>query len=137
VFDPFGSNLTLGITIICIEIEQPRSMVLVACLLCSCKPKGISNIHGKLVIGEDGQMHHVRCKICTKVGCKDKPLVPKLDGLHKHVGRRKCKLPKPKYKVGEFYISVDNQHAKKERIYGTTWPTIVIGQVILLSTIKF
>jgi hypothetical protein len=29
------------------------------------------------------------------------------------LGKRKCKLPKPRYKGGEFYISVDNQHAKK------------------------
>ncbi len=48
-----------------------------------------------------------------RVGSKDKLLVPKLDGLHKHIGRRKCILPKPRYKVGEFYISVDNQHVKK------------------------
>jgi hypothetical protein len=56
------------------------------------KPKGISQIHGKPIIREDSQMHLVRCKICTKVGCKDKLLVPKLDGLHKHVKRRKCKF---------------------------------------------
>lgn len=97
------------------------------------KPKGISKIHGKPIIGEDGQMHRVRCKICTKVGCKEKLLVPKLDGLHKHVGRRKCKLHKPRYKVGEFYISVDNQDAKERRYmaYYCYW------QVILLSIIKF
>ncbi len=93
-------------------------MVLVACLSRKLKkfhgkPKGIFKIHGKLVMGEVGQMHHVRSKICTKVGCKDKLLVPKLDGLHKHVGKKKYKLPKPIYKVGELYINVDNQHAKK------------------------
>jgi hypothetical protein len=29
------------------------------------------------------------------------------------LGKGKCKLPKPRYKGGDFYISVDNQHAKK------------------------
>jgi hypothetical protein len=29
------------------------------------------------------------------------------------LGEGNVKLPKPKYKVGGFYINVDNQHAKK------------------------
>jgi len=70
-------------------------------------------------------MHHVKCKIYTKVECKDKLVVPKLDGLHKHNQRRKCKQPKPRQKVGEFYTNANSQHAKNKKIYGTTTSNIV------------
>ncbi len=41
----------------------------------------------EVVMGEDGRMHHVRCRICTHVEWREKLLVPKLDGLYKHSGR--------------------------------------------------
>jgi hypothetical protein len=64
-------------------------------------------------MGEDGRMHHIRCMICTNVEQKEKLLVPKLYGFYKHSGRRKCKHAKLGLKVGEYYISPHNQHAKK------------------------
>jgi hypothetical protein len=60
--------------------------------------------------------------------------VPKLDGFHKHNGRRKYKLPRLGQKEGEFYISSDSQHVKNERIYNAIKLDIIIDQVILLLT---
>lgn len=49
---------------------------------------------------------------------------------HKHSGRRKCKWPTPRQKIGEFYTSSNIQRAKKEKIYGTTWLDYVIDRVV-------
>lgn len=35
----------------------------------------------KVVIGLEGKMTHVRCRICNEVGKRKKFLVPKFDGL--------------------------------------------------------
>jgi hypothetical protein len=43
----------------------------------------------KLVVGLSGKMHTVSCKICSIVEHKEKLLVPKLDQLIKHNGRKK------------------------------------------------
>ncbi len=40
----------------------------------------------KIVIGEDGRLSMVRCKVCNVVEHHEKLLVPKFDGLQKHVG---------------------------------------------------
>jgi len=50
----------------------------------------------------------------------------KLDGLHKHDGKRKCKCAKHGQIVGEYYINFDTQHAKNSRIYYTTRPNFVL-----------
>ncbi len=71
----------------------------------------------KLVIGEDNKLHHVRCKVCTDVEHREKLLVLKLDGLHKHNGKRKCKCAKLGQIVGEYYTSFDTQLAKNFGIH--------------------
>jgi hypothetical protein len=38
----------------------------------------------------------------------------KLDGLQKHVGKEKALTPHPRILVGDYYISNDNQHQRKE-----------------------
>jgi len=44
----------------------------------------------ELVLEEGNKLHHVRCKIYIVVEYYEKLLVPKLDDLNKHNGRRKC-----------------------------------------------
>jgi hypothetical protein len=51
---------------------------------------------------------------------KRKLLVPKLDGLHKHSRRRKCKCVKPRPKLGQYYTNFDSWYAKNEHISSTT-----------------
>jgi len=35
----------------------------------------------KSMVDEQGRVHKIRCKICTKINCKEKLLAPKLDNL--------------------------------------------------------
>jgi hypothetical protein len=87
-------------------------------------------------MGEDGRMHHVWCKICTNVEWREKLLVPKLDGFYNHSGRRKCKHAKPGLKVGEYYTSLHNQHAKNECIYGIIGLDSILEQVLNVKKAK-
>jgi hypothetical protein len=43
----------------------------------------------KCVLGFNGKVAQVQCKVCTWIEGKDKLFVPKLDCLWKHVGHRK------------------------------------------------
>jgi hypothetical protein len=40
----------------------------------------------EVVIGEDGRLSMIRCKVCSVMEHCEKLFVPKLDGLQKHVG---------------------------------------------------
>ena len=42
------------------------------------------------VFGKDGRVCQVQCNVCTKVMSREKLVVPKLDSLWKHAGRRKA-----------------------------------------------
>jgi hypothetical protein len=39
------------------------------------------------VVGADGRITQVRCKICSDIEGREKLLVPKIDSLYKHAGR--------------------------------------------------
>jgi len=69
------------------------------------------------VLGLDGQVRQVRCKVCTDVEGREKLLVPKLDSLWKHAGRRKAATSFGKIKAGEFYFLSTNAHVRNEKIY--------------------
>jgi hypothetical protein len=68
----------------------------------------------KAVVGVDGCITHVRCKICTNVEGREKLLVPKIDSLMKHAGRRRAAVDMEKMKHGECYYLGKNQHVKNE-----------------------
>jgi len=56
----------------------------------------------KLMLGLNGKVHHVKCKICSKIEGKKKLLAPKLDNLWKHGGMSKILVIIPNVcKVGE------------------------------------
>jgi hypothetical protein len=44
----------------------------------------------KAVMGADGRIIQVRCKICSDIEGREKLLVPKIDSLYKHAGRKKA-----------------------------------------------
>ncbi len=54
--------------------------------------------------------------------------MPKLDRLHKHIGRRKHTKPRLGSNLGDFYINYDSEHAKNEKIYNTTRFDSIIDQ---------
>jgi hypothetical protein len=47
----------------------------------------------EFIIDYNGEVHQVRCMICTSIEGKDKLLSLKLDNLLKHVVGKKCKVP--------------------------------------------
>jgi hypothetical protein len=69
------------------------------------------------VMGTDGRISQVRCKVCTFVEQRDKLLVAKIDSLWKHAGRRKALCDSAKLKKGEYYYLGQNQHIQNEQIY--------------------
>jgi hypothetical protein len=44
----------------------------------------------KLAANACGEVHQVKCKVCTKIKGKEKVVLPKLDNFWKHSGRRKA-----------------------------------------------
>jgi hypothetical protein len=56
----------------------------------------ILNLHQKKFVGEDGIIHVLGWKVCLKFDGKDKILVPKLNWLSKHIGKRKATSDMPR-----------------------------------------
>ncbi len=55
----------------------------------------IAYLEVKFVVDDKGEVHQVKCMICTSIEGKDKLLAPKLNSLLKHAGRWKCKVSMP------------------------------------------
>ncbi|KAG0611275.1 hypothetical protein M758_7G128500 [Ceratodon purpureus] len=55
------------------------------------------------VVGCDGSITQVRCKICSNVEAREKLMVPKIDSLYKHAGRRKAMVDMGKVRRGEYF----------------------------------
>jgi hypothetical protein len=71
----------------------------------------------KVVLGANGKMIMVRCKICTNVENQEKLFMPKFDGLYKHVGHCKVTIVKLGVAMGVYYMSSMSQHLNNERQY--------------------
>ncbi len=50
----------------------------------------------EFMANEQGKVHLMRCKACSKIDGKDKMLAPKIDSLWKHARRRKALVGVPK-----------------------------------------
>jgi hypothetical protein len=59
----------------------------------------------------------VQCKVCSEIKGKEKLLVLKFDSFQKHVGRQKCKVACIKCVVGQYFMLIDNQHAKNKWLW--------------------
>jgi len=44
----------------------------------------------KFIVGVNGRVHKVKCKVCRKIKEHNKLLVSKLNSLWKHIGQRKA-----------------------------------------------
>ncbi len=69
------------------------------------------------IVGEDGLVAQVWCKICNNIEGKPKLLAPKLDTLHKHVGHCKATILNSGIVVRDYSYCKDVAHAKNERTY--------------------
>jgi phage-related protein len=70
----------------------------------------------EFVVGDDGLIHVVRCKVCSKVQHKDRLFVLKFDNLSKHASKKKEKVIKFSVQPGKFYFKKNSQHVKNEFI---------------------
>ncbi len=68
----------------------------------------------EVVVGCNGKLNMVCCKICKEFDGREKLLVLKFDSLQKHVGWRKCKVTCLRVIVGQYFMSTNSQHAKNE-----------------------
>lgn len=85
----------------------------------------------KIVIDGDGLISFVRCTICSKVEGRKKLLIPKLDYLLKHLGRRKTTFAMPRVKVGEFYENKKCAHAKKQVLFTQILANFVFNLLLI------
>ncbi len=69
----------------------------------------------EVAISLEGKMTYVKCRICNEVEKRKKLLVPKFDGLQKHVGCQKRTFACSMATIGQYYISNINQHVKNEQ----------------------
>jgi hypothetical protein len=83
------------------------------------------------VMGADGRISQVRCKVCTFVEQRDKLLVAKIDPLWKHVGWCKALYDSTKLKKGEYYYLGQNQHIKNEQIYYARAGKSILDKVVV------
>jgi hypothetical protein len=71
------------------------------------------------IMGSNGKVVQVQCKVYFFIDGKDKLLVAKLGSLWKHAGRRKVLVVMSKVKVGEHYVLKSNAHVANEKLYFT------------------
>ena len=81
-------------------------------------------------MGESDVITQVMCKICTDVEGREKLLVPKLDSLYKHAGRRRALVDIGKVRRGEYYYLRTNKHVKNERVFFAKGGQTVITKVL-------
>jgi hypothetical protein len=69
----------------------------------------------------------VKCRICSDVEGHEKLLLPKIDGLWKHAGRRRALANFGNVRKGDFYFLSTNQHVKNKKIYFARdgWATVL------------
>jgi hypothetical protein len=73
----------------------------------------------EFIIDYKGEVHQVKCMICTSIEGKNKLLAPKVDNLLKHVGCRKCKVSMPGVDARSYYMNKNFVHSNNEMQYTT------------------
>jgi len=71
----------------------------------------------KFVLGSNGKVVQVRCKVYSLIDGKHKLLVAKVDSPWKHAGCYKALVAMPRVKVREHYFLKSNAHVVNEKIY--------------------
>jgi len=71
----------------------------------------------KAIVGEDGLVAQVRCKICNNIEEKPKSLTLKFKTLQKHNRCHKATIPSFNIVIEDYFYCKDATHAKNERTY--------------------
>jgi hypothetical protein len=83
-----------------------------------------------IVIGLEGKMTHVSCRMCNEVEKRKKLLDFTFDGLQKHARHWKTMFTQPRVVVTRYYISNTSQPVKNELHYVVfDGQTFVVQQV--------
>jgi hypothetical protein len=91
----------------------------------------------KFIVGANGRVHKVTCKICRKMKGHNKLLVLKLTFLWKHVGQRKATTTILNVvAMGEYYFLKINQHVYNESLYVSRGRHYVVQQVVARIVVK-
>ncbi len=65
------------------------------------------------MVGSNGKMNMIiGVMFAHRLKGGRKLLVPKFGNLQKHVEKHKCKCVRPKYNMGQCYMSMKSQHTK-------------------------
>jgi len=89
------------------------------------------------MVGVDGRVHKVKCKVCNKIERHNNLLVLKLDYLWKHVNQRKilivilCMAT-----IGKYYFFKTNQHVFNACLYVSRGMDYVVQQVTRSIVVK-
>lgn len=68
-------------------------------------------------MGENVEVPHVKCKVCSRTEGREKLLAPKIDSLLKHVRRRKATKEGHGVPMGQYFQNDDCQHMKNKRLH--------------------
>ncbi len=91
----------------------------------------------KFIVGVNGRVHKVKCKVCRKIKRHNKLLVLKLNFLWKHLGQRKTTTTILNVVArGEYCFSKTNQHAFNESLYVSRGKHYVVQQVVARIVVK-
>ncbi len=72
----------------------------------------------KFIVGANGRVHKVKCKVCRKIKGHNKLLVWKLNSLWKHIGQRKATTTILNVMaMGEYWFLKTNQQVFNESLY--------------------
>ncbi len=71
----------------------------------------------KFVVGFDGKVYQMKCKVGSLIECHDKLLVPKLDSLWKHDNQTKVITGIVNVAARVHYYLKINQHVLNEHLY--------------------
>jgi hypothetical protein len=71
----------------------------------------------KFVLGFDGKVVQMECKICKWIEGKDKLFVPNLNSLWKHFGHHKALVAMLEVNVKYHYFLKMNFHVVNEKLY--------------------
>ncbi len=69
------------------------------------------------IVGVDGKVTHVKCKVYIIIEGRNKLFVPKLDLLWKHVAQRKATIASIGVAIEGFYFLKMNQHVLNKKLY--------------------
>ncbi len=81
------------------------------------------------MVGYDGKLTMIHCKVCNKIERWEKFLMPKFDNLQKHVSKHTFKVAWPECVVGQYFMSIENQHVKNECLWASKGQSTIVDLV--------